>query len=346
MGELGGEPRQLHPDLAEARTRRLGQCHAGQPEVAQGMFDQRALRPRQGGEIRRIRGAQAEGVADRDQPGHARRPGARRDVAQLRVAAGIAVVQVDVDAAPVPAGQREHHVQMRLGVAVIARRVQPAHKVGALGQRRVQQPGRPRMPLCGKATIWMSTSPRNRSATARTAWKFSSPISSSISTWVRSAVVPLAIIRRSRAAARRGTGWARPRRYRRSFSMRSRTVAAPLLGRQGMPISVLSRCTCPSTRAGSSSRPPRSMPPPPPACGAMAAMRPPSTITSTCRPSASLALSSRIRRPSIPCPPPSRATVASRGGAAKGASLARRFGGTSGREQGDGPCRTPPPRTG
>ena len=52
--EFGGQARQLVEDLAKTRARRFFQAHAGQPEIAQRVIDQRARRQRQRAEIRAL----------------------------------------------------------------------------------------------------------------------------------------------------------------------------------------------------------------------------------------------------------------------------------------------------
>jgi hypothetical protein len=53
VGKFGGKPRELDADLAETAACRLLEGHAGEPEVAQGMLDERARRPGQRREVRR-----------------------------------------------------------------------------------------------------------------------------------------------------------------------------------------------------------------------------------------------------------------------------------------------------
>ena len=120
-------------------------------------------------------------------------------------------------------------------------------------------PGERRMPLCGKATIWMVTRSRKRSRTFRISWRFLRPSWLSMSTWLRMCSVPLATTWRTRLAPVSDSGTVRAARTLRSASMRSATrLPAAWLGTQGRPSSVLSRWIWPSTSGGRTSAPPRS----------------------------------------------------------------------------------------
>src|SRR5918995_898060 len=154
-------------------------------------------------------------------------------------------------------------------------------------------PGERRMPLCGKATIWMVTRSRKRSRTVRISWRFLRPSWLSMSTWLRMCSVPLATTWRTRLAPVFDSGTVRAARTLRSASMRSATrLPVAWLGTQGRPRSVLSRWIWPSTSGGRTSAPPRSRSPPWEA-GRRAAIRPPRTSMSCLLPSGSVALASR-----------------------------------------------------
>ena len=124
-------------------------------------------------------------------------------------------------------------------------------------------PGERRMPLCGKATIWMVTRSRKRSRTFRTSWRFFRPSWLSMSTWLRMCSVPLATTWRTRLAPVSDSGTVRAARTLRSASMRSATrLPVAWLGTQGRPSRVLSRWMWPSTSGGRTRAPPRSRSPP------------------------------------------------------------------------------------
>ena len=53
-------------------------------------------------------------------------------------------MQVDVDAGAAPLGDGEDRVEMAVDVAVDPRRVEPAHQIGAVGDRGIEQLGRAR----------------------------------------------------------------------------------------------------------------------------------------------------------------------------------------------------------
>src|SRR5438552_8176316 len=155
-------------------------------------------------------------------------------------------------------------------------------------------PGERRMPLCGKATIWMVTRSRKRSRTFRISWRLRSPSWLSMSTWLRMCRVPLAITWRTRLAPVSASGTVRAARTLRSASMRSATRPPDAwLGTQGRPSRVLSRWIWPSTSGGSTSAPFRaraSLGSAWPEAGMRAAIRPPSTSMSRLLPSGSVAL--------------------------------------------------------
>src|SRR3984893_10731579 len=159
-------------------------------------------------------------------------------------------------------------------------------------------PGERKMPLCGKATIWIVTRSRKRSRTFRISWRLRSPSRLSMSTWLRMCSVPLATTWRTRLAPVSASGTVRVARTLRSASMRSATrLPAAWLGTQGRPSSVLSRWMWPSISGGRTSAPPRSSMSVrvvgSSAAGRRAAIRPP--WTSICRrlPSGSVALAIR-----------------------------------------------------
>ena len=86
-------------------------------------------------------GTQCKGVADRHLALQAGRFGALGDRPHLGDAAVAAVMQMDVDADTVLAGNAEDRVEMAVLVAVDADGIEPAHQVGTLGDRCVQQFG-------------------------------------------------------------------------------------------------------------------------------------------------------------------------------------------------------------
>ena len=137
--------------------------------------------------------AKGEGVADRDAAGEAERAVRAGDLAELEAAERTGIVEVDVDADAVPLGDPEDRIEMAVDVVVDAGGIESADEVGAGADRLVEEigvPGSARMPLCGKATIWMSIRSRTASRTARSASRPRARPPSSMSTWLRSAVVP------------------------------------------------------------------------------------------------------------------------------------------------------------
>ena len=84
--------------------------------------------------------------------------------------------------------------------------------------RRSAVPGERRMPLCGKATIWMVARPRKRSRTFRISWRLPGPSWLSMSTWLRMCSVPLATHLAHQVGAGLGLGH-RPRRAHRAFGL-------------------------------------------------------------------------------------------------------------------------------
>src|SRR5882757_4033535 len=156
-------------------------------------------------------------------------------------------------------------------------------------------PGERRMPLCGKATIWIVTRSRKRSRTFRISWRFLTPSWLSMSTWLRMCSVPLATTWRTRLAPVSASGTVRVARTLRSASMRSATrLPIAWLGTQGRPSRVLSRWMWPSTSGGRMSAPPRSSVSlavvESPEAGRRAAIRPPWTSMWCRLPSGSVAL--------------------------------------------------------
>ena len=83
--------------------------------------------------------AERIGVAHRDVSLHAERARARDDLLDLEHAEHVRVVQVDVDVDAVPLRDAEHHVELRLDVAVDHRRVEPADQVAAVRDRGIEQ---------------------------------------------------------------------------------------------------------------------------------------------------------------------------------------------------------------
>ena len=81
---------------------------------------------------------QRESVAHRDPAVQAGRLGALGDRHQLGDAALAAVVQMDVDAHAAPFGDGEDRAEMAVEIAVDADGVEPAQKIGALGDGGVQ----------------------------------------------------------------------------------------------------------------------------------------------------------------------------------------------------------------
>ena len=147
-----------------------------------------------------------KGVADRDAPARpsAARPG--RDLAQLEAAERAGVVQVDVDAGAVPLGEAEDDVEMALDVAVDAGGVEPADEVGAeperLGRAARPCPARRRCRSAGRRRAGCRSGRGPPRARASSASSPARPTSASMSTWLRSRVVPKADDVRGRAAAR------------------------------------------------------------------------------------------------------------------------------------------------
>ena len=80
-------------------------------------------------------------MADGDAMLEADGDGAGGNVAELGVAAGVAVVEVDVDAAVEALGQAEDDVQVGFGVAVVGGGVEAADEVGAFAQGLGEQVG-------------------------------------------------------------------------------------------------------------------------------------------------------------------------------------------------------------
>ena len=95
-------------------------------------------------------------------------------------------------------------------------------------------PGERRMPLCGKATIWIVTRSRKRSRTFRISWRLLRPSWLSMSTWLRMCSVPLATTWRTRLAPVSGFGTG-PRRAHLAFGLDAigDAVARRLVGHPG-----------------------------------------------------------------------------------------------------------------
>ncbi|MCZ0979219.1 hypothetical protein O1L60_08985 [Streptomyces diastatochromogenes] len=85
--------------------------------------------------------AEGVGVADGDLAAEAEGGGAGGDVPQLGGAGLAAVVEVQVDALAVAFGEAEDDVELAVGVAVEAHRVEAADEVGAVGEGRVEEVG-------------------------------------------------------------------------------------------------------------------------------------------------------------------------------------------------------------
>ena len=86
--------------------------------------------------------AQREGMADRDLAVQARAPRCAAAIAVIcGDAAFAAVMQMDVDADAAPFGDAEDRIEMAIEIAVDADGIEAAHKVGALGDRGIQQIG-------------------------------------------------------------------------------------------------------------------------------------------------------------------------------------------------------------
>lgn len=85
--------------------------------------------------------AQRIGVADRDLALHTGGGGAGSDAAELVDALPSRFVQVNVDPDAVPCGDTEHHVEVRIGIAVERRRIEAADKAGAVADGGVEQVG-------------------------------------------------------------------------------------------------------------------------------------------------------------------------------------------------------------
>jgi hypothetical protein len=86
---------------------------------------------------------------------HASSDRALRDVATLRRADLVAVVQMNVDSLAEPSGEAEDDVELTFDVAVETRRIEPPDQVGAGPKGRGIRSGAPFSvitPLCGKAS--------------------------------------------------------------------------------------------------------------------------------------------------------------------------------------------------
>lgn len=143
-------------------------------------------------------------------------------------------------------------------------------------------PGRTSIPLCGKATIWVSRASRKSSRVRITPSKPASPQLVSMSTNVRMCVVPAATARRACLLDCACASIPRARRSSRSLSIMARRCCGTSLWYQPRPSSVLSMWAWTSTKPGKTSRPPPSITSTPSAAspGPAATMRPSRISTS------------------------------------------------------------------